>query len=136
MSDDTLNTELEPKVRKAVSTAYKVASLPENREKLSPQLRALVNAIDELQVAAEDGSMTVKRSEVFAAWAKAVNSEDGEKVFASYIHQLISFAFIERIGEAGVARKVLSPEERKAKLMNMISKLSASDRAELLATVK
>ena len=128
---------LEPKVRKVVSTSYKVASLPANREKLSPQLRALVNAIDELQVAGEDGSMTVKRSEVFAKWAADVKSEEGEKVFASYIHQLISFAFIERIGEAGgAARKILSPEERKAKLMNMIAKLSEQDRAELLNSVK
>jgi hypothetical protein len=140
MSDTAVETAAEPKARKQVQTAYKVLSLPTLREKLSPQLRALVNSIDELQVAGEGdnaGLMIVKRAEVFNSWAKAVDSEDGEKVFASYIHQLISFAFIERLGDSGgVARKILSPEERKAKLMNMIAKLSESDRAELLNSVK
>jgi hypothetical protein len=137
---DTVVETAEPKARKAVQTTYKVLSLPTLREKLSPQLRALVNAIDQLQTVGTEenaGLMIVKRAEVFSAWAKAVDSEDGEKVFASYIHQLISFAFIERLGDSGgVARKILSPEERKAKLMNMIAKLSESDRAELLNSVK
>src|SRR5713101_3193518 len=102
MSNETMTASTaEPKVRKAVSTTYKVLSLPENREKLSPQLRALVNAIDMLQEAGEGenaGFNVVMRKDVFTQWSKDVNSEDGEKVFASYIHQLISFAFIERIG--------------------------------------
>ena len=76
------------------------------------------------------------RSEIFAKWASAIGSESGDKVFASYMHQLLSFAFLDRVGNGtATPKKVISPLERKEKLMAMLAKLPEADRKELLASM-
>ena len=124
-----------PKERAKVRTIYIVTTLPANRQKLSPQLRALVASIDECQVQNAEGKSIVYRDEIFASWSKAIGSESGDKVFASYMHQLLSFAFLERIEGEHKPRKIVSPEERKSKMKEMLSKLSEADRKEILASL-
>ena len=124
-----------PKKDKAkAATAYEVVSLPSQRDRLSPQLRALVDAIDE-NTEEVNGKKTIFRARLFAKWSEKIGSESGDKVFASYMHQMLSFAFLDRIGGTTVAKKVISPAERKAKLMDMLAKLPEADRKELLASL-
>lgn len=131
---DTVVMEAPTKEKKASATSYKVVSLPAVRERLSPQLRALVQAIDDSQREI-NGEQIVLRSEIFAKWASAIGSESGDKVFASYMHQLLSFAFLDRVGGTATPKKVISPLERKEKLMAMLAKLPEADRKELLASM-
>jgi len=123
-------TEKKPKA----SSAYEVVSLPTNRDRLSPQLRALVDAVDETKQEI-GGKQIVARATLLAAWSAKIGSESGDKVFASYMHQLLSFAFLDRIGSNAAPKKVISPMERKQKLMDMLAKLPEADRKELLASM-
>lgn len=122
------------KTEKKSVTSYEVVDLPKNREKLGPQLRALVEAVDETKEEI-GGKQVVFRARLFAKWTDKVGSESGDKVFASYMHQLLSFAFLERIGVAATPKKVISPMERKQKLLDMLAKLPEADRKELLASM-
>lgn len=124
-----------PAKEKKSATSYEVVSLPSNRDRLSPQLRALVDTID---TCTQDinGKKIVFRAEIFTKWTLAIGSESGDKVFASYMHQLLSFAFLDRV-DAGTSKpkKVISPMERKQKLLDMLAKLPEADRKELLASM-
>lgn len=122
------------KEKTKAATSYEVVSLPPNRDRLSPQLRALVDAVDENT---EDigGKKVVFRARILAKWSEKIGSESGDKVFASYMHQLLSFAFLDRIGTNAAPKKVISPMERKQKLMDMLAKLPEADRKELLASM-
>lgn len=124
----------EKKEKKAAATSYEVVSLPSNRDRLSPQLRALVDAIDE-NTEEVGGKKVVFRARLLAKWMEKIGSESGDKVFASYMHQLLSFAFLDRIGTNATPKKVISPMERKQKLMDMLAKLPEADRKELLASM-
>lgn len=131
--DGDLNeVEEAPKVKSAIVTLYKVeesiATIPLDR--LSPQVKALVEAITSTQ-ANEKGE--VNRAEVFATWKETTKSESGEKVFASYIHQLISFGFISKTESVAKSRKVVSSAEKVSKLAATLGKLSEADKAALLA---
>lgn len=135
MSNETATpsvvTPKEKKTRNVQDRTYKVVSLPTDRERLPPQLKALVTVIED---AAKDGA-PVSRKAALAAWIAACGSKAAESVFTSYIHALISFAFMDKIPvvAAGTEKKILSAEERKAKLLDMISKLPDADKKELLA---
>jgi hypothetical protein len=122
------------KEKNKAATAYEVISLPSNRDRLSPQLRALVDVIDESKEEI-GGKQIVARAIILAKWTNKVGSESGDKVFASYMHQLLSFAFLDRIGTSATPKKVISPMERKQKLMDMLAKLPEADRKELLASM-
>lgn len=129
--ESTVDESKEAKEARVKATQYAVLSMPSNKERLSPQLRALVAAFERCAV---DGFAF--RSAVYALWAELCATTNGEKVFASYIHQLTSFGFIDRVGEAKAApRKVLTADERKTKLRDMLAKLSDADRAEFIASL-
>ncbi len=96
---------------KTVEITYKVNSLPNNREKLSPQINALIQAIEKCQ---KDNF--VKRAEVFDAWSKMTSSTDNDKVFASHIHDLIQYDFLDK------TTKVVDPKVNLAKLMKTMTK--------------
>lgn len=137
---ETVNTaegvtgETAKKEKNKAATSYEVISLPSNRDRLSPQLRALVDAVDE-NTEEIAGKKVIFRARLFAKWSEKVGSESGDKVFASYMHQLLSFAFLDRIGTNAAPKKVISPIERKQKLMDMLAKLPEADRKELLASM-
>ncbi len=122
------------KEKTKAATAYEVVSLPTNRDRLSPQLRALVDVIDESKTEI-GGKQIVARAIILAKWMERIGSESGDKVFASYMHQLLSFAFLDRVGTTSTPKKVISPMERKQKLMDMLAKLPEADRKELLASM-
>lgn len=75
---------------------YEVVSLPNNKERLSPQLLALVNTIDFLKADVE-GKQVIDRDEVYKSWLADIDMTSNDKVFASYIHQLVQFAFLDRM---------------------------------------
>ena len=75
---------------------YEVVSLPTNKDRLSPQLLALVNTIDFLKTDV-DGKSVIDRDEVYKSWLADIDMTSNDKVFASYIHQLIQFAFLDRL---------------------------------------
>lgn len=75
---------------------YEVVSLPSNRERLSPQLLALVNTI-EFHRQEIDGKSVIDRDEIYKSWMADLDGQSNDKVFASYIHQLIQFAFLDRM---------------------------------------
>lgn len=131
---DGLAAASDKKDKKKTATSYEVVSLPPQRDRLSPQLRALVDAIDETTEEI-NGKKMVFRARLFAKWSEKVGSESGDKVFASYMHQMLSFAFLDRAGGATQVKKVISPAERKQKLMDMLAKLPEADRKELLASL-
>jgi len=111
------------KKSKKVDITYKVNTLPSNRQKLSPQIQALVEAI-ELSVN-EDG--IVKRQDVLDNWSKLTKSEDNLKVFASHIHDLIQYDLLDKM------TSVIDP---KTKIKSMLDKMSDSDKAELIAELQ
>ncbi len=124
---------VEVKKEKAkAATSYEVISLPTQRDRLSPQLRGLVDAIDECTEDIE-GKKIVYRARLLDKWKSKVGSESGDKVFASYMHQMLSFAFLDRVGTTTTPKKIISPMERKQKLLGMLSQLPEADRLELLA---
>lgn len=75
---------------------YEVVSLPSNLDRLSPQLKALVTTIDFLKEGI-DGKSVIDRDKVYQSWLSDLGLETNDKVFASYIHQLIQFAFLDRM---------------------------------------
>ena len=75
---------------------YEVISLPTNKDRLSPQLLALVNTIDFLKTDV-NGKSVIDRDEVYKSWLADIDMASNDKVFASYIHQLIQFAFLDRL---------------------------------------
>jgi len=132
MNDDSEVTEIAPKAKASIVTLYKVEDSINtiNKDRLSPQVAALVESILE---ASRNEKGEVTRSEVFAAWQEKTKSDSGEKVFASYIHQLISYSFISRTETDKAARKVVTSAEKVSKLAATLSKLSEADKAALLA---
>lgn len=78
------------------SIQYEVVSLPVNRDRLSPQLSKLVNTIEFLKEEI-DGKSIIDRDKVYQLWLEDIGMESNDKVFASYIHQLIQFAFLDRM---------------------------------------
>jgi len=76
---------------------YEVISLPTNKDRLSPQLLALVNTIDFLRADDVNGKSVIDRDEVYKSWLADIDMASNDKVFASYIHQLIQFAFLDRL---------------------------------------
>src|SRR5690349_10553514 len=72
---------------KKSATSYEVVDLPKNRDRLSPQLKALVEAVDENKEEI-GGKQVVFRARLLAKWSEKIGSESGDKVFASYMHQL------------------------------------------------
>lgn len=109
---------------------YKVIALP-STTKLSPQLLSLVTTLDFLKEEI-NGDMIVDRDKVYKCWLDEIAMEDNEKVFASYIHQLIQFAFIERLD----VKPKKTVEERKQMLMKQLSLMSKEDKAEMLASLE
>lgn len=106
---------------------YEVISLPTNKDRLSPQLFALVNTIDFMK-ADLDGKMVIDRDEVYKSWLADIDMVSNDKVFASYIHQLVQFAFLDRMNVK--PKKEQSVEE----LKKMIAKqMKLLEQAEKLA---
>ena len=104
---------------------YEIVSLP-SKEKLSPQLKALISSIEFLSEEA-DGKTIIDRDKLYKSWLADINMEANEKVFASYIHQLITFAFIDRMNIK--PKKALSVDELKkmiAKQMALLAKAEAT----------
>lgn len=108
---------------------YEVVSLPTNKDRLSPQLLALVNTIDFLKTDV-DGKSVIDRDEVYKSWLADIDMTTNDKVFASYIHQLIQFAFLDR----------LNVKEKKEPTVDELKKMIAKqmkllEKAEKLAEV-
>ena len=93
---------------------YEVVSLPSNRDRLSPQLLKLVETIDFLKEEIE-GKQVIDRDKVYSSWLEEIGMEANDKVFASYIHQLIQFAFLDR----------MSVKEKKPKTVEELKKMIA-----------
>ncbi len=106
---------------------YEVISLPSNRDRLSPQLLSLVNSIEFLTVEI-NGKKVVERDELYKLWLSEINSDDNDKVFASYIHQLIQFAFLDRMD----VKPPKTVEQQKAMLMKQMSLMSKEDRQAII----
>jgi len=117
------------------SISYEVVSLPSNREKLSPQLKALVNTIDFLKEDV-DGKFFVDRDKVYQSWLDDIDMTNNDKVFASYIHQLIQFAFIDRVEVERKAKKVHTVDELKAMIEKQIKMLKIAEKAAELTAIE
>jgi len=104
---------------------YEVISLPTNKDRLSPQLLALVNTIDFLK-SDVDGKSVIDRDEVYKSWLADIDMESNDKVFASYIHQLIQFAFLDR----------LNVKEKKEPTIDELKKMIAKQMALLAKAEK
>jgi hypothetical protein len=109
---------------------YEVVSLPSNRERLSPQLLALVTTIDFLKEEI-DGKQVIDRDKVYLSWLADIEMETNDKVFASYIHQLIQFAFLDRMNVK--PKKEQTVEELKKMIEKQMKLLKQAEKtAELL----
>ncbi len=117
------------------SISYEVVSLPSNREKLSPQLKALVNTIEFLKEDV-DGKFFVDRDKVYQSWLDDIDMTNNDKVFASYIHQLIQFAFIDRVEVERKAKKVHTVDELKAMIEKQIKMLKIAEKAAELTAIE
>jgi hypothetical protein len=117
------------------SISYEVVSLPSNREKLSPQLKALVNTIDFLKEDV-DGKFFVDRDKVYQSWLDDIDMTNNDKVFASYIHQLVQFAFIDRVEVERKAKKVHTVDELKAMIEKQIKMLKIAEKAAELTAIE
>jgi len=117
------------------SISYEVVSLPSNREKLSPQLKALVNTIEFLKEDV-DGKFFVDRDKVYQSWLDAIDMTNNDKVFASYIHQLVQFAFIDRVEVERKAKKVHTVDELKAMIEKQIKMLKIAEKAAELTAIE
>jgi hypothetical protein len=105
---------------------YEVVSLPSNIDRLSPQLKALVNTISFLSED-QDGKKVIDRDKVYTSWLEDIGMEANDKVFASYIHQLIQFAFLDRMNVK--PKKEHTVEELKkmiAKQMKLLKEAEAN----------
>lgn len=109
---------------------YEVISLPTNKDRLSPQLLALVNTIDFLKTDV-GGKSVIDRDEVYKSWLADIDMESNDKVFASYIHQLIQFAFLDRLNVK--PKKEQTVEELKKMIAKQMKLLQQAEKtAELL----
>ncbi|HEY8780155.1 MAG TPA: hypothetical protein VIM16_00935 [Mucilaginibacter sp.] len=117
------------------SISYEVVSLPSNREKLSPQLKALVNTIEFLKEDV-DGKFFVDRDKVYQSWLDDIDMTNNDKVFASYIHQLVQFAFIDRVEVERKAKKVHTVDELKAMIEKQIKMLKIAEKAAELTAIE
>jgi hypothetical protein len=110
---------------KNLQVTYTVNNLPsvDNRQKLSPQLTFLCQAIDKVK----SKENVAVRSEIFKAWSDLCKSTDNTKVFASHIHHFIAFGFI---GKMTIA-KVVTKEQ----VLALIAKLTETEKAELLTNI-
>jgi len=106
---------------------YEVVSLPSNRERLAPQLHVLVATIEEQM----SNSRIVSRDDVYKAWIEKLNLESNDKVFASYIHQLVQFAFLDRLNVK--PKKESSVAELKQMIEKQMLLLKEAEKAEELA---
>jgi len=106
---------------------YEVVSLPTNKDRLSPQLLSLVNTIDFLKEETE-GKIFVDRDKVYKSWLEDINMESNDKVFSSYIHQLIQFGFMDRLN----VKPKKTIDEKKVMLMKQLSLMSKDDRESIL----
>lgn len=105
---------------------YEVVSLPTNKDRLSPQLLALVNTIDFLKTEDANGKSVIDRDEVYKSWLADIDMTTNDKVFASYIHQLIQFAFLDR----------LNVKEKKEPTVDELKKMIAKQMALLAKAEK
>lgn len=112
-----------------INIKYKINSLPSNKEKLSPQLQKLVETIDFCQV-----DKVINRDEVYKMWLVEINSESNDKVFASYIHQLIQFDFIDRIDSKPKVEMTI--EQKRTLFMKQMKLMTAEERQALLDSCK
>lgn len=115
---------------------YEVISLPSNLDRLSPQLKALVTTIDFLSEDI-DGKKVIDRDKVYLSWLADINMESNDKVFASYIHQLIQFAFLDRMNVK--EKKVQTVEELKKmieKQMKLLKQAEKDEEQTLIANAK
>ena len=106
---------------------YEVISLPTNRDRLSPQLKSLVETIDFLKEEI-NGRVEVDRDKVYKMWLDDIGLEENDKVFASYIHQLISFAFLERLN----VKPKKTTEDIKKMMAKQLSLMSKEDRLKFM----
>lgn len=106
---------------------YEVVSLPTNRDRLSPQLQKLVESIEFL-VEETDGKRTVDRDKLYKLWLSEIGLDDNDKVFASYIHQLIQFAFLDRMN----VKPPKTIEQQKTMLMKQLAMMSKEDRQAIV----
>lgn len=112
---------------------YEVISLPMNRQRLSPQLLALVETIEEqMNFDIDNPTTVIDRDDVYKSWLSKIDMAENDKVFASYIHQLISFAFIDRLNVK--PKKEQTVEELKAMIAKQMKLLKQAEKdAELAA---
>ncbi len=106
---------------------YEVVSLPSNKDRLSPQLLALVNTIDFLKEDV-DGKQVIDRDKVYQSWLEDIEMENNDKVFASYIHQLIQFAFLDRMNVK--PKKEQTVDELKKMIEKQMKLLKEAEKAE------
>ncbi len=106
---------------------YEVISLPSNRDRLSPQLLSLVNSIEFMAVEI-NGKRIIERELLYKTWLAEIEMDDNDKVFASYIHQLIQFAFLDRMD----VKPPKTVEQQKAMLMKQMSLMSKEDRQAII----
>lgn len=105
---------------------YQVIALP-SKAKLSPQLTTLVETIEELMnFDIDNPTDKISRDELYDNWLQKLGLESNDKVFASYIHQLIQFSFIDRMDVK--PKKVLTVDETKKMMMKQLSLMSKEDR--------
>ncbi len=104
---------------------YEVISLPTNKDRLSPQLLALVNTIEFLSED-QDGKKVIDRDEVYKSWLADIDMASNDKVFASYIHQLIQFAFLDRMNVK--PKKEQTVEELKAMIAKQMKLLKQAEK--------
>lgn len=107
---------------------YEVVSLPSNRQKLAPQLQVLVETIEEQM---DKTTRIVSRDDVYKSWIEKLKLESNDKVFASYIHQLVSFAFLDRLNVK--AKKEPTVAELKEMIAKQMQLLKEAEKAEELA---
>ena len=103
---------------------YEVVSLPTNLDRLSPQLLKLVETIQFLKDEV-DGKFIIDRDKVYSSWLEEINMESNDKVFASYIHQLIQFAFLDRMNVK--PKKEHSVEELKKMIAKQMQLLKLAE---------
>lgn len=111
---------------------YEVVSLPTNKDRLSPQLLALVTTIDFLKEDI-DGKSVIDRDKVYQSWLSDINMESNDKVFASYIHQLIQFAFLDRMNVK--PKKEQTVEELKKMIEKQMKLLKQAEKDEELTLI-
>ena len=105
---------------------YKINHFNFDKNKLTNQMKELVNTFEELSQFDED-CQEVNRDELYENWLIKIGKEENSKVFASYVHQLCQFSFIERIESD--KKKV----DKKEQLKRMLSKMTKEELEEILS---